>query len=70
MHDTANLLAEVAVGNEPRFVALNPDDQEAYVTNALGGMVSVVALSGPVGTFDATDPSSSAVKAPYPANWR
>ena len=54
--DTANLLAEVAVGNEPRFVALNPDDQEAYVTNALGGMVSVVALSGPVGTFDATDP--------------
>ena len=45
--DTAKLLAEVAVGNEPRFVALSPDDHEAYVTNALDGTVSVVALSGP-----------------------
>jgi YVTN family beta-propeller protein len=45
--DTAKLLAEVAVGNEPRFVALSPDDQEAYVTNALDGTVSVVALAGP-----------------------
>jgi YVTN family beta-propeller protein len=44
--DTGNLVAEVAVGNEPRFVALSPDDQEAYVTNALDGTVSVVALSG------------------------
>jgi YVTN family beta-propeller protein len=45
--DTTNLLAEVAFGNEPRFVALSPDDQEAYVTNALDGTVAVVALSGP-----------------------
>ena len=45
--DTANLLAEVVVGNEPRFVALSPDDHEAYVTNAPDGTVSVVALSGP-----------------------
>jgi 6-phosphogluconolactonase (cycloisomerase 2 family) len=45
--DTTTLLAEVAVGNEPRFVALSPDDQEAYVTNALDGTVSVVALAGP-----------------------
>jgi YVTN family beta-propeller protein len=45
--DTGTLLAEVAVGNEPRFVALSPDDHEAYVTNALDGTVSVVALSGP-----------------------
>src|SRR5262245_57743994 len=44
--DTANLIAEVAVGNEPRFVALSPDNQEAYVTNAVDGTVSVVALSG------------------------
>jgi len=44
--DTAKLLAEVAVGNEPRFVALSPDDQEAYVTNALDGTVAVVALLG------------------------
>jgi hypothetical protein len=35
--DAANLLAEVAVGNEPRFVALSPDDHEAYVTNAPAG---------------------------------
>ena len=45
-NDTANLLAEVSVGNEPRFVALSPDDQEAYVTNALDGTVAVVALLG------------------------
>jgi YVTN family beta-propeller protein len=45
--DTGNLVAEVAVGNEPRFVALSPDDTEAYVTNALDGTVSVVSLSGP-----------------------
>ena len=45
--DTAKLLAEVAVGNEPRFVALSPDDHEAYVTNALDGTVSVVSLLGP-----------------------
>ena len=44
--DTAKLLAEVAVGNEPRFVALSPDDQEAYVTNALDGTVAVVSLLG------------------------
>jgi len=42
----AKLLAKVAVGNEPRFVALSPDDQEAYVTNALDGTVAVVALLG------------------------
>ena len=44
--DTAKLLAEVAVGNEPRFVALSPDDQEAYVTNALDSTVAVVSLLG------------------------
>jgi YVTN family beta-propeller protein len=46
--DTANLLAEIAVGNEPRSVALSPDDQEAYVTDALHGTVTVVALLGPL----------------------
>jgi YVTN family beta-propeller protein len=44
--DTAKLVAEVAVGNEPRFVALSPDDWEAYVTNALDGTVAVVSLVG------------------------
>jgi DNA-binding beta-propeller fold protein YncE len=44
--DTATPRAEVAVGHEPRFVALSPDDQEAYVTNALDGTVAVVSLVG------------------------
>jgi YVTN family beta-propeller protein len=44
--DRAQLLAEVPVGHEPRFVALSPDDQEAYVTNALDGTVAVVSLLG------------------------
>jgi YVTN family beta-propeller protein len=47
-NDTANLLAEVPVGPEPRFVALSPDDQEAYVTDALHGAVTVVSLLGPL----------------------
>jgi len=44
--DTATLLAEVSVAHEPRFVALSPDDQEAYVTKALDGTVAVVSLLG------------------------
>jgi YVTN family beta-propeller protein len=44
--DTAQLLAQVSVGHEPRFVALSPDDQEAYVTHALDGTVAVVSLLG------------------------
>jgi DNA-binding beta-propeller fold protein YncE len=35
--DTAKLVAEVAVGNEPRFVALSSDDQEAYVLTPPAG---------------------------------
>ena len=42
--DVANKLTEMAVGLEPRCVALHPNDQEAYVTNALTGTVSVVSL--------------------------
>ncbi len=44
--DSAVKLAEVAVGQDPRCVAISPDDSEAYVTNALSGSVSVIALAG------------------------
>jgi YVTN family beta-propeller protein len=40
-------LGEAAVGKEPRCVALNPDNTEAYVTNGASGTVSVVSLVGP-----------------------
>ena len=42
--DSANKLAEIQVGLEPRCVALSPDDREAYVTNAVSGTVSVIDL--------------------------
>jgi YVTN family beta-propeller protein len=42
--DVANKLTEVAVGLEPRCIALHPNDQEAYVTNAVTSTVSVVSL--------------------------
>ena len=45
-YDAYQKLAEVTVGNEPRFVALTPDNQEAYVTNAASGTVSVISLTG------------------------
>ena len=44
--DAYQKLAEVMVGDEPRFVALTPDDTEAYVTNGASGTVSVVSLEG------------------------
>lgn len=44
--DVVNRLAEVAVGSEPRYVAISPDDREAYVTNSVSGTVSVIALTG------------------------
>ena len=42
--DVANKLAEIAVGLEPRCVAIHPNDPVAYVTNGLSGTVSVVDL--------------------------
>jgi len=44
--NVANKLAEVAVGQEPRFVALSPEDHFAYVTNTVSGTVSVISLFG------------------------
>jgi YVTN family beta-propeller protein len=39
-------LADISVGSEPRCVAADPDGNEAYVTNAVSGTVSVIALKG------------------------
>src|SRR5438132_6129346 len=43
-HDVAIKLDEIAVGQEPRCVAVHPTDRVAYVTNAISGTVSVVNL--------------------------
>jgi YVTN family beta-propeller protein len=37
-------ITEIGVGEEPRCVAIHPNDQEAYVTNGITGTVSVVNL--------------------------
>ncbi|HEY3242721.1 MAG TPA: beta-propeller fold lactonase family protein [Phycisphaerae bacterium] len=44
--DVANAPVEVRVGNEPRYVSIHPNNREAYVTNAIDGTVSVIALDG------------------------
>ncbi len=41
-NDTNQKVAEVPVGDEPRCVAISPDNKKAYVTNALSSNVSVV----------------------------
>jgi YVTN family beta-propeller protein len=43
--DASQLLAEIPVGKEPRFVAIAPDDNRAYVTNAFDGTMSVIDLT-------------------------
>src|SRR5215831_8297595 len=43
-NDIANKLTEIAVGQEPRCVAVHPTDRAAYVTNGITGTVSVVDL--------------------------
>lgn len=45
--DRFTKLAEVAVGDEPRAVALAPDDSVAYVANTASGTVSVIDLDEP-----------------------
>ena len=42
--DTQTLLAEVAVGREPRFVAVAPDNSRAYVTSAIDGTLTAIDL--------------------------
>jgi DNA-binding beta-propeller fold protein YncE len=43
--DAAQLLAEVPVGKEPRFVALSPNSNRAYVTSAVDGTMSTIDLT-------------------------
>jgi DNA-binding beta-propeller fold protein YncE len=43
--DAAQMLAEIPVGKEPRFVAIAPNDARAYVTNAIDGTMSVIDLT-------------------------
>ena len=42
--DVSNKLAEITVGEEPRCVAVSPNDRFAFVTNAINATVSVVNL--------------------------
>jgi YVTN family beta-propeller protein len=44
-NDVAGKIAEIGVGEEPRCVAVSPDDRFAYVTNGISGTVSVVNLA-------------------------
>jgi YVTN family beta-propeller protein len=44
-NDVATKIAEIGVGEEPRCVAIHPNDQVAYVTNGISGTVSVVNLA-------------------------
>ncbi len=43
--DTSQLLAEIPVGKEPRFVAIAPNNSRAYVTNAVDGTLSTIDLT-------------------------
>jgi YVTN family beta-propeller protein len=43
-NDVATKIAEIGVGEEPRCVAIHPNDEVAYVTNGISGTVSVVDL--------------------------
>jgi len=40
--DKNRKVTEVPVGDEPRCVAITPDDKKVYVTNAVSGTVSVI----------------------------
>ena len=44
-NDIATKIAEIGVGEEPRCVAIHPNDQVAYVTNGISGTVSIVNLA-------------------------
>ena len=52
--DTFQLLAKIAVGDEPQSIALTPDGQYAYVANAAAGTVTAIKINNPAwGTFSA-----------------
>ena len=43
--DVEELIAEIPVGRDPRFVAISPDDKKAFVTNGGDGTVSIIDLT-------------------------
>ena len=47
--DVGNKITEIAVGQEPRYVAVSPDNREVYVSNTVSGTVSVISLPGRLG---------------------
>jgi DNA-binding beta-propeller fold protein YncE len=55
--DASQMLAEIPVGKEPRFVAIAPNDSRAYVTNAVDGTMTVIDLTAntPVAVGNAID---------------
>jgi YVTN family beta-propeller protein len=54
--DVAEKLAEIAVGLDPRCVAIHPNDEEAFVTNGLTADVTVVNLTELRVVEDPTNP--------------
>lgn len=46
--DSNTLLAEVEVGKEPRYVAINPDNNLAFISNAQDNTVSIITLIGKI----------------------
>lgn len=44
-NDTQDMVAEVAVGAEPRYVAISPDDQYAFISNAEDSSISVIDMA-------------------------
>lgn len=45
--DIKQKLAEIAVGREPRCVAVHPDNERAFVTNTVSGTVSEISIVSP-----------------------
>lgn len=43
-NDVSEKLVELAVGNEPRFLAITPDDRTVFVSNTGSGTISVISL--------------------------
>ena len=43
--DAEQLLVEIPVGKEPRYVAISPDDKRAFVTSAVAGTLSAIDLT-------------------------
>lgn len=44
--DVGSKIGEVAVGIEPRFLAISPNDTTVFVSNTVSGTISVITLTG------------------------